>query len=257
MSLEKYFNRSFEMIEFPYFVPKQELNYNLDYANKIETEKWIPNNWHQYFNMKGNGRFSTDVKRILSHGGLILEICVGPGGGFMPYILQEDYNVNIMISDLCPTVVREWKKLFDSMQNPPLNVEFAAFNVCDMPFIDNSIDVISGCAAIGNIEGDKRKALGEIYRVLKPGGLFVMKDICITNEFFNSMEPHLQKAFMEHWPDIFGDFQDVLEELGFNSIETVINGSWSNKDDDSNLADFTRSLGAELIFSGYTKYSIK
>jgi hypothetical protein len=71
------------------------------------------------------------------------------------------------------------------------------------------------------------------------------------------MLPHFQKAFMERWPDIFCDFQEELEELGFSKIETVINGTWSNKNDDSTLAGFTRQHDTELIFSGYTKCCIK
>lgn len=78
-----------------------------------------------------------------------------------------------MISDLCPTVVKEWYKLFHSMDNPPPHAEYTALDVCDIPFYDNCLDVISENAAIINIEGDRDKALREIYRVLKPGGLFV------------------------------------------------------------------------------------
>lgn len=32
---EKYFNRGYEMIEFPYFVSKEELEYNLEYAQRM------------------------------------------------------------------------------------------------------------------------------------------------------------------------------------------------------------------------------
>ena len=61
-------------------------------------------------------------------------------------------------------------------------MEYAALDVCDMPFYNNCLDVISGSAAIINIEGDRDKALKEIYRVLKPGGSFVFDYIFVTEK---------------------------------------------------------------------------
>ena len=78
-----------------------------------------------------------------------------------------------MISDLSPTVVKEWYNLFIKMENPPPNIEYAVFDVCDIPFTDGSLEVVSRSAAIINIEGNRDLALKEIYRVLQPSGLFV------------------------------------------------------------------------------------
>jgi len=255
---EQFFNRKYDMIEFPYFVPEQELDNNIEYARQMIEEEWIPMIWNMKIKRakNRNARHSNEIKRILSHGGNILEICAGSGGGYMPEILSENYNAHIMISDLCPTVVREWKKFFDGIDNPPPNVEFAAFNVCDMPFKDNCIDIITGEAAIGNVEGDKRKALSEVYRVLKPNGLFIMEDGSVIKEDYDLMESYLKKEFMTHYPAIFSDYQKELEELGF-SVETIIKEKWSNKDDNSPLADFTRNLKTELIFSMFTKICVK
>ncbi|MCL2372447.1 MAG: class I SAM-dependent methyltransferase [Defluviitaleaceae bacterium] len=173
------FNRDYDMYDFPHFVPREELAYNVDYAEDMVREQWIYHRWRadiEQGSLMQSGRFKAEAQKIAGHGGMILEICAGPGGGFMPAILLQDYNANIMISDLCPTVVREWQRLFNDMDTPPPNVEYAAFNTCDMPFRDNSLDVICGSAAIINIEGggDSRdRALREVYRVLKPDGLFV------------------------------------------------------------------------------------
>ena len=70
---------------------------------------------------------------------------------------------------------------------------------------DNSIDVVSGSAAIINVEGDRDKALREVYRILKPGGLFVFDYIFVTEEFYNQMQPHIQKAIKEKYPMIFAE----------------------------------------------------
>jgi ubiquinone/menaquinone biosynthesis C-methylase UbiE len=254
---EKYFNRPYEMHEFPHFVPEEELEYNLDYAKRMVEEKWINYRWREDTE-RGEWKRNADVaKKIVSHGGLILEICAGPGGGFAPAVLMTDYNANIMLSDLCPTVVREWRNQFSAMDNPPPNVEYAAFNLCDMSFMDNSLDVISGSAAIINIEGDRDKALREIYRVLKPGGLFAFDLIYVTQEYYETIEPNARKVIKERFPTVFWDTLAIFDHLGYRDVEEIHGGEWSNKDDESRLADLCRSLGVALTFSGFVRYCTK
>ena len=254
---EKCFNRDYEMIEFPHFMSKAEVDYKDEYSKMIIEGQWIFHRWREDVERGGWTRNEKEAEMIASHSGMILEICAGPGGGFAPATLMKDYNANIMISDLCPTVVSEWKNHFEKMDNPPPNIEYAAFNVCDMPFKDNSIDVVSGSAAIINVEGDRDKALGEVYRVLKPGGLFVFDYIFVTEEFYNQMQPHIQKAIKEKYPMIFWDTLNVFDELGFSKVETIRTGTWSNENDESGLADFCRSLNTWLTFSGFTRYCVK
>lgn len=253
----KCFNRKCEMIEFPYFVPEEELAYNQDYAERMVDEKWIYYRWREDVERNGWKRNEEQAERIALHGGLILEICAGPGGGFAPAVLMKNHNANIMISDLCPTVVREWKKLFQSMDNPPPNIEYAAFNVCDIPFHDNSLDVISGSAAIINIEGDRNQALREIYRVLKPGGLFAFDYIYVTEEYYKSMPKEAAEAIKKRFPTAFWDTIDIYDTLGFSKTETYFKGEWSNKNDESSLAELCRSYDLSLSFSGFMRYCIK
>jgi ubiquinone/menaquinone biosynthesis C-methylase UbiE len=55
-------------------------------------------------------------------------------------------------------------------------VEFRTGNVLSIPFPDNSFDVATSSSVINNLHSDlgKLKALGEIFRVLRPGGRFLM-----------------------------------------------------------------------------------
>ena len=143
------------------------------------------------------------------------------------------------------------------MENPPPHIEYAAFDVCDIPFQDDSIDVVSGSAAIINVEGDRDQALREIYRVLKPGGLFVFDYIFVTEEFYSQMRPHIQKKIKTRYPMIFWDALHVFDALGFSKAETIRTGTWSNENDESTLADFCRSLNTSLTFSAFTRFCIK
>lgn len=254
---EKYFNKPYEIHDFPYFVPEQELAYNIDYAKLLVEEKWVYYRWREDVT-RGDWKRNEEVaERIAMHGGLILEICAGPGGGFVPATLMKNYNANIMISDLCPTVVKEWYKLLHTIENPPLNVEYAAFNVCDIPFADNSLDVVSGSDAIINIEGNRDQALKEIYRVLKPGGLFVFDHVYVSEEDYNKMPEEARKIIKARYPTAFWDTLDIFNQLGYSNMETTEKSKWSNKNDDSTLANLCRDLGTELIFSSFIKYCIK
>ena len=247
-------NRPYEMKDIAYFVAEEERDYNIEWAKENVSAGWTKRNWEAQKKTFASRRHIS--KKIIDHGGCILELGTGPGGGYMPCILFEKTDANIIISDLSPTVVREWKKVLESELNPPY-VSYAALDNCDLPFNDSSIDVISSGGGFGNTEGDKYKALDEIYRVLKPGGLYISGDGYVTQETFKSLPEHAQKALLEKFPDIFNSFYDASVMAGFKTINNEITGLWSNKDDESNLADLSRELGVEVIFSGYLRCCIK
>lgn len=147
----------YEPGEIAYFVPKEEKAENKDWVNEIVNDHWITQNWDS--SLRANNVMDEVGKNIVNHGGIIMEIGAGPGGGFMPYVLKSDPNSTMIVSDLSPTVVLEWKRhLSDKLKFP--NINCAAFNFCNIPFCDNSIDVISDGGGIGNTEdGEKGKAL--------------------------------------------------------------------------------------------------
>jgi len=253
--LAKLANRPFETDEIAYFVPKTERDYNLEWAKNMVREKWISRNWNDC-KTANNEIYSGISKRITEHGGLILEIGAGPGGGFMPCILKTNPDAIVIVNDLSPTVVREWKHFLDRELDSP-NIHYAAFDFCDIPFCDNGIDVVSDGGGIGNAEGSKGKALKEVYRVLKPGGLLVTSTGFVTKETLTVLPEHAQKELMEKRPDVFADLYEQTVLAGFKKIDSVIVGGWDTDDDDSTIADLARSLSVNLKFTSYIRYCIK
>jgi len=65
----------------------------------------------------------------------------------------------------------------------------------ELPFLENHFDVITSNWAVHNLEAetDRQKALNEIVRVLKPGGIIVLADIVNQAEYAK----HLQMCGME------------------------------------------------------------
>ncbi|MCL2351626.1 MAG: helix-turn-helix domain-containing protein [Firmicutes bacterium] len=238
-----------------YFVPEEENADNIEWANAMTRDGWIKKNWEGH---KQN-RFHRDTaEKVNTHGGTILEIGAGPGGGFMPEILLEKPEACVILSDLSPTVVREWKKLFD-VELYPTNIHYAVLDTCDLPFKDGCMDIVSGAGAFQNIEGgSKIKALHEIYRVLKPGGLYVASDGFVSQDRLKALPEHAQIALTEKFPDAFEDYFAATVAVGFKTIDNKVSTyAWSTANDKSNFSDLARELGVEVIWSGYKRYCVK
>lgn len=101
------------------------------------------------------------------------------------------------------------------------NVEFLKGEIEQIPLPDESVDVIISNCVI-NLSGDKRKALAEAFRVLKPGGRFAVSDVVVRGDI-----PAAVKKNMELWIGCVAgaleeqDFLGLLSEVGFEkpSIE--------------------------------------
>lgn len=231
------------------------------WARDMEKEGWIPRNWREA--MEGDwplGRAA--AVRIAERGGSILELGAGPGGGFMPYVLAVKPDAGIVVSDLSPTVVRLWKAFLDRELDSPY-LSFAAFNFCQIPFRDNSFDVVTDRGGIanamdarGNAE-DKGRALREAYRVLKPGGLLVTTSGFVTRETAAALPKNAREALQDQFPDVFQDLYEETVLAGFSKIDSVVAGHWDTDSDESGVADLARSLGINLRFTGYLRYCVK
>lgn len=112
-----------------YFVPEQERDYNIEWANEIQSGRWIKRNWE--CSRADNAYMDGVGKQIASCDGIILEIGAGPGGGYMPYILKANPDATVIVSDLSPTVVREWKLFLDkSLDSPNIYYAVLIFAIC-------------------------------------------------------------------------------------------------------------------------------
>jgi len=98
------------------------------------------------------------------------------------------------------------------------NVEFLKGEIEAIPLPDNSMDVIISNCVI-NLSTDKGKALGEAFRVLKPGGRFAVSDVIVRGQV-----PAEVRRNMELWVGCVAgalseeDYTRLLREAGFEEI---------------------------------------
>jgi len=80
------------------------------------------------------------------------------------------------------------------------NVRFERGDLCDLPFPDGSIDVVTGSYALRNAP-DLRKAVAEVHRVLSPGGVAAFLDFSNPER---SPLRQLQYLLLRGWCGLWG-----------------------------------------------------
>ncbi|HEV7671839.1 MAG TPA: arsenite methyltransferase [Thermoanaerobaculia bacterium] len=99
------------------------------------------------------------------------------------------------------------------------NVEFLRGAIENVPLPSDTADVIISNCVI-NLSGDKRKALAEAFRVLKPGGRLAISDVV----FLGAVPTDLKKS-VELWAGCVAgalesdEYRTLLAEVGFEAID--------------------------------------
>jgi demethylmenaquinone methyltransferase/2-methoxy-6-polyprenyl-1,4-benzoquinol methylase len=139
----------------------------------------------------------------------ILDLCCGSGQG-TEFLVKLSQNVTGL--DASPLSLQR------AHQNVPSATYVEAFAE-DMPFTDSLFDVVHTSAALHEMEPEQlRKIIQEVYRVLKPGGVFTLVDLHPpTNPIFR---PGLSVFFWlfeteTAWEFLKTDLPGLLRENGF------------------------------------------
>lgn len=98
------------------------------------------------------------------------------------------------------------------------NVEFIKGYIEKIPMKDEAVDVILSNCVI-NLCEDKKKALGEAYRVLKSGGRLAIADVVMLKDV-----PEDIKRDVEMWVGCIAgalpvnEYIEILKEVGFRDV---------------------------------------
>jgi radical SAM protein with 4Fe4S-binding SPASM domain len=169
----------------------------------------------------GNPAALADIKE----GETIVDL--GAGGGIDCFIAAKKLGpkgkvIGIdMTDEMLETARKSAKKVAEALGYDV--VEFRAGNIMDMPIEDNSVDlVISNCVL--NLTEDKAKVFDEIYRILKPGGRFIISDIVSDKPV-----PGYLKRDKELWNACISGaltdkkFEELAKKTGFKNVSLTKN----------------------------------
>lgn len=110
------------------------------------------------------------------------------------------------------------------------STRFLVANALDLPFEDGEFDFVWSMES-GEHMPDKQKFLAECYRVLKPGGIFLMATWCHRpidrNSLTDDEKKHLADIYrLYHLPSVISlpEYQKIAENLRFQSVRVA---DWS------------------------------
>lgn len=121
----------------------------------------------------------------------ILDLCCGTGD--ITALLKENFSkATVTGIDFSPEMLKVASKKHSS-------INFLKADCNNLPFEDSTFDICTISFGLRNVE-DIEKVLKEIYRVLKPDGIFINLDLGKPNKFFNLF----LKPYMYIWVAILG-----------------------------------------------------
>ena len=145
-------------------------------------------------------------------------IDLGSGAGNDCFVARHETGATgkVIGVDFTPAMIKQARNNAEKLGYN--NVEFREGDIDDMPVNDDVADVIvSNCVL--NLVPNKAKVIGEIFRVLKPGGHFSISDIVLVG---NLPEP-LQNDAEMYAACVAGAIQKeesltLIEDAAFNNI---------------------------------------
>jgi ubiquinone/menaquinone biosynthesis C-methylase UbiE len=134
-----------------------------------ETSEQTANHYDQFFGPLYFEPYAIEVAKRIDPGSVATVLEIAAGTGHVTRHIRERIlpSAKLIASDISDEMLAVAKKKLGN-----LNIGWQHIDAQQLPFIDNSIDLVVCCFGYMFFP-DKQKALAEVHRVLKPGGHFI------------------------------------------------------------------------------------
>jgi tocopherol O-methyltransferase len=217
---------------------QQQIQQFYDASSGLWESIWGEHMHHGYYGATGEERKERRQAQIdlieellawgqVNHPKRILDVGCGIGGSSL--YLTEKYGAMVTGITLSPV---QAKRAEERAQTSGLGdrTQFQVVDALHLPFADNSFDLIWSMES-GEHMPNKRQFMAECYRVLQPGGLFLMATWCHRPIDHLPLTPdeqsHLEQIYQVYClPYVLSlpEYEVIAQTLGFEQIRTA---DWS------------------------------
>ena len=220
---------------------KSQIQQFYDASSGLWEQIWGEHMHHGYYGPTGKEKKDRRqaqidiIEELLNWAGVeqakeILDVGCGIGGSSL-YLAQK-FNARAVGITLSPV---QASRATERAQEAGLatEVQFQVADALDMPFADDTFDFVWSMES-GEHMPDKEKFLQECYRVLKPGGTFLMATWChrpitpATGELTADEKQHLADIYRVYClPYVISlpEYEAIAHSLPFQNIRTA---DWSD-----------------------------
>ncbi|MBT9167862.1 MAG: Demethylmenaquinone methyltransferase [Syntrophomonadaceae bacterium] len=149
----------------------------------------------------------------LHHGDIVIDL--GCGSGLDVILASQQVGPEGMVVgiDFAPEMLALAQRYVNMLRIN--NVKFILADIENLPLQDGFADIVSSNSVIYMVP-DKKQALAEAYRILKPGGTFVVADMISHGELPPQLHGDVRKwASWFAGAEIEGKYCELLKSVGF------------------------------------------
>ncbi len=228
---------------------KRQIQQFYDASSGLWEQVWGEHMHHGYYGATGKEKKNRRqaqielIEELLNWAGLgqtigttpesrpqILDVGCGIGGSSL-YLAQK-FNASVTGITLSPV---QASRATERAQEAgwATEVQFQVADALDMPFADHAFDLVWSMES-GEHMPDKEKFIQECYRVLKPGGIFLMATWChrpitsATGQLTADEQQHLAEIYRVYClPYVISlpEYEAIAHNLSFQNIRTA---DWSD-----------------------------
>ena len=182
---------------------------------------------------------------VIKKGDVVLD--VGSGSGTDVFIAADmvGQEGKVWAMDFTPAMRT---KLLQSITSADVsNIEVLAGDAENIPLPDSSVDVVTSNGVL-NLVIDKRRAIGEIFRVLKPGGFAQIADIVIAAPVTPDCEddPRLWAECVVG-ATVDETYINMFQDAGFLNVEIVRDYDYFAHSPSQETKEVARQFGAHAF----------
>ncbi len=158
------------------------------------------------------------------HGKEVIDI--GGGTGIIALMALEMGAAKVVCGDISEYMLERGRVKAKALSYDPDRIEFRQLDAESLPYNDNSFDIVLTGMAFG-LFPDQKKAVKEMYRVLRPGGLAAL-GAHGPEHYWEAVDTNLRainKKYvlgyrLEFWPRTEKKIHFLMKDSGFKDIRT-------------------------------------